>query len=64
MDHVDPKSVAFSDASRGHGYHRGGVDAFVDRFKATVRNPTAPGGVTPEDLRDVAFSKPPVGPSR
>jgi DivIVA domain-containing protein len=61
MDHVDPDSVAFSDASRGRGYHRGEVDAFVDRVEASLRNPTAPGGVTPADLRGVAFSKPPIG---
>jgi len=61
VDHVDPESVAFSDASRGRGYHRGEVDAFVDRVEATLRNPAAPGGVTPADLRDVAFSKPPIG---
>jgi DivIVA domain-containing protein len=61
VDHVEPESVGFSDASRGRGYHRDEVDAFVDRVQATLRDPTATGGVTPADLRDVAFSKPPMG---
>jgi DivIVA domain-containing protein len=54
-------NVAFSDASRGRGYHRDQVDAFVDRVEATLRDPTARGGVYPADLDDVAFSKPPIG---
>lgn len=61
MDHVDPENVAFSDASRGRGYDRGEVDAFVGRIEATLRDPTARGGVTPADLADAAFSKPPIG---
>jgi DivIVA domain-containing protein len=52
---------AFSDASRGRGYHRDEVDAFVDRVEATLRDPTATGGVTPADVDEVAFSKPPIG---
>lgn len=55
------RNVAFSDASRGRGYHCDEVDAFVDRVEATLRDPTARGGVTPADLRNVAFSKPPIG---
>jgi DivIVA domain-containing protein len=53
--------ISFSDASRGRGYRRDEVDAFVDRVEATLRDPTATGGVTPADLDDVAFSKPPIG---
>jgi DivIVA domain-containing protein len=53
--------VAFSDASRGRGYHRDEVDAFADRVEATLRDLTAPGGLTPADLHDVAFSKPSIG---
>jgi DivIVA domain-containing protein len=55
------RQQAFSDASRGRGYHRDEVDAFVDRVEATLRDPTATGGVTPADLHNVAFSKPPIG---
>jgi DivIVA domain-containing protein len=54
-------NVAFSDASRGRGYRRDEVDAFVDRVEAMLRDPTARGGVYPADLDDVAFSKPPIG---
>jgi DivIVA domain-containing protein len=54
-------NVAFSDASRGRGYHRDEVDAFVDRVEAMLRDPTVRGGVYPADLDDVAFSKPPIG---
>lgn len=54
-------NVAFSDASRGRGYHRDEVDAFLVRVEATLRDPTARGGVTPADLHDVSFSKPPIG---
>jgi DivIVA domain-containing protein len=61
VDHLDPERVAFSDASRGRGYDRGEVDALVGRIHASLRDPTARGGVTPEDLRDVAFSTPPAG---
>jgi DivIVA domain-containing protein len=61
VDHVEPGSVGFSDASRGRGYDRDEVDAFVDRVQATLRDPTARNGVTPADLHDVAFSKPPMG---
>jgi len=61
VDHVGPESVRFADASRGRGYHRDEVDAFVGRVQATLRDPEAPGGVTPADLRNVAFSKPPIG---
>jgi DivIVA domain-containing protein len=53
--------LAFSDASRGRGYHRDEVDAFVGRVEATLRDPTARDGVTPADLHNVAFSKPPIG---
>jgi DivIVA domain-containing protein len=37
------RQPAFSDASRGRGYHRDEVDAFVDRVEATLRDPTARG---------------------
>jgi DivIVA domain-containing protein len=37
------RQQAFSDASRGRGYHRDAVDAFVDRVEATLRDPTARG---------------------
>jgi DivIVA domain-containing protein len=53
---------AFSDASRSQGgYHRDEVDAFLDRVEAALRDPTANGGVTPADIDNVAFSKPPIG---
>lgn len=58
MDAVEPQ---FSDASRGRGYHRGEVDAFVDRVRATLRDPTARSGVAAADLVGVTFSKPPIG---
>ena len=53
---------AFSEASGSQGaYHRAEVDAFVARVAATLKDPMASGGVTPAELREVAFSKPPMG---
>ncbi len=43
------------------GYHEDEVDAFLERVEATLRDPTAPGAVTPAEIHQLAFSKPPIG---
>ncbi len=59
---VAPGRPAFSEASRSQGgYHQDEVDAFLGRIEATLRDPAARGAVTPADLHNVAFSKPPIG---
>jgi DivIVA domain-containing protein len=58
----DIHNLAFSNPARGRrGYHEDEVDAFLDRVEATLRDPTARGGVTSADIHNVSFSKPQIG---
>jgi DivIVA domain-containing protein len=58
----DVHNVAFSKPPIGkRGYNGDEVDYYLERIEATLRDPTASGGVTPADIRNVAFSKPPIG---
>lgn len=64
----DVHNVGFSKSARGRGayrekpgYNEYEVDRYLQRIKATLRDPSATGGVTPADIRNVTFSKPPIG---
>jgi DivIVA domain-containing protein len=64
----DVHNVSFSESARGRGgyrekpgYNENEVDRFLMRVEATLRDPAAPGAVTPADIRNVTFSGPPIG---
>jgi DivIVA domain-containing protein len=64
----DVHNVAFSTSARGRrgyqekpGYSEFEVDRYLERIEATLRDPAARGGISPADIRNVTFSKPPTG---
>jgi DivIVA domain-containing protein len=62
MDQDDPeRRIAFSTPTAGkRGYNEDEVEAFLDRVEAARRDATGR-TLTPEQVRDIAFSKPPLG---
>lgn len=57
-EHV--RNTTFSNSPIGRGYNEADVDEFVERVEAALRDPTGL-ALTPEQVRVMAFSKPPLG---
>lgn len=56
----DVRNAKFSQSPIGRGYNEGEVDAFLDRVEAELLTGIdETGSMTPDDIRSVAFSKPP-----
>jgi DivIVA domain-containing protein len=54
------RNTTFSNSAIGRGYSEAEVDEFIDRVEAALRDPTGL-ALTPEQVRTMAFSKPPLG---